>query len=234
MRVILFLLVWLALCPLAFAQNTSGVFGPTVSQDDHAVEYRAAVSLEDGTSWGQRFHYEKAFNDRLRPRIIIATEESGTSEFDLDFIRAELVWQITPDEHDYQAGMRFEGRIRDEGAEEVRANFINQWSLGNGWRARAIWLNTLQVADTTNDELQFSARLGLSRKMEQGFRIGAHGFFDLGDTSDFRVLNGVDSEVGPFISFDLTDQVEVYVGTLHGLTKGSTDNQLRFFIERAF
>ena len=218
----------------ALAQNTSGVFGPTVGEDDHAIEYRAAVILEDGNSWGQRIHYEKAINDRLRPRIIIATEESGSSEFDLDFIRAELVWQITPDEQDYQAGMRFEGRIRDEGAEEVRANFINQWSLGDGWRARAIWLNTLQVADTTKDELQFSARLGLSRKMEQGFRIGAHGFFDLGDTSDFRVLNGVDSEVGPFISFDLTDQVEVYIGSLHGLTKGSTDNQLRFFIERAF
>lgn len=217
------------------AQNTSGVFGPTVSANDHNFEYRVAADLDDGIQWAQRFHYERAISDNLRPRLIIATEETNGNEVELDFIRAELVWQITPDAQDYQAGMRFEGRVRTEGAEEVRANFINQWSLGDGWRARAIFLNTLQVADKSNDNLQFSTRLGFSKKLPSGVRAGVHGFFDLGDSGDFQVLTEqVDSELGPFVSFDILENTELYIGTLHGVTEASPDTQLRIFIERPF
>ena len=223
-----------ALATPALAQNTTGVFGPNVDPDDHSVEYRVAVTDEDGTPWGQRIHYQRSISDRLRPRLIVATRERGGRQVDLDFVRAELVWQTTPDDAKWSRGWRFEARMRDEGAEEVRANLINQWDLGDGWRARGILLNTLQVADRTNDNLQFSTRLGLSRKLDSGVRLGVHGYFDLGDTSDFRVLDGVESELGPFIGFSLTDSVGMYVGTLHGVSGDAADSQLRVFIDRSF
>lgn len=222
----------------AYAQNVTGVFSPTVDADDHAFEYRIAGVLDapgDDFLWAQRFHYERAISDNFRPRLVVATKETGSSEVKLDFIRAEAVWQLTTDDKSHQMGLRFEARYREEGPEEIRANFINQWALPNNWRARAILMNTLQVAQTTNNELQFQGRFELSRKLpEQGVRLGLHSYVELGDTGGLRAFKGDEAEIGPFVEFDLTDQVAVYVGTLHGLTKASDDNQLRIFIERAF
>jgi hypothetical protein len=223
---------------VASAQNTSGVFGPVVNADDHGIQYRAAAIIDGSTDdfeWGQRFHYEKAVSGSLRLRGILATRETNNSETDFDFARIEAVLQVTPDDQDYQSGVRFEGRLRGDGrADEVRANWINQWSLGDGWRARAIMMNTYQVAQRTNDELQFAGRFGLSRKLPAGLRLGVHSFIDFGDTGGIRVLNGNNAEAGPFVSFDLTDSVDVYIGTLHGLTKSSDDNQLRLFVGKSF
>ena len=240
MRLIAFiatLLIAAAALP-AHAQNVTGVFSPTVSADDHAFEYRAAGVLDapgDDFLWAQRFHYERAISDNFRPRIVVATEETNSSEVVLDFIRAEAVWQLTPDEKAHQMGMRFEARYREDGPEEIRANFINQWQLPNNYRARAILMNTLQVAQRTNSELQFQGRFEFSRKLpENGMRIGLHSYVELGDTSGIKIFDGDEAEIGPFIEFDLTDTTAVYIGSLHGLTASSDDNQLRIFIERAF
>lgn len=239
MRALLSVLVWFCLTSVAVAQNTSGVFGPVVNSDDHGIQYRVAAILDENSGddfdWGQRFHYEKAVGGSLRLRGILATRETTESEMDFDFARFEVVWQVTPDGKNYQSGMRFEARLRGDGrADEVRANWINQWSLGNGWRARAILMNTYQVAQRTNEELQFAGRFGLSRKMPNGIRLGVHSFVDFGDTSGLRVLNQNEADIGPFVSFDLTDSVDIYIGTLHGLTQSSDDNQLRLFVGKSF
>lgn len=239
MRVFLSLLLTFGLTSVAAANNTSGVFGPVVNIDDHGIQYRTAAIFDgsggDDFDWGQRFHYEKSVSGSLRLRGIIATRETASTEIDFDFARIEAVLQVTPDDQDYQSGVRFEGRLRGDGrADEVRVNWINQWSLGEGWRARAIMMNTYQVAQRTNDELQFAGRFGLSRKIPSGIRLGVHSFVDFGDTDGIRVLNGNDAEIGPFVSFDLTDSVDVYLGTLHGLTDSSDDNQLRLFVGKSF
>lgn len=222
----------------AQAQNVTGVFGPTVNEDDHNFEYRIAAALDqngDDALWAQRFHYERALSGSFRVRGVLATRETASSEMDYDYSRIEAVWQISPDEQAYQTGLRFEARHRGDGRpEEVRANWINQWSFDEGWRARAILMNTLQVAQRTNDELQFQGRFELSKKDPSGIRVGLHSYVDLGDTGDLRAFKGNEAEIGPFIEFDITDNTAIYLGTLHGLTKSSDDNQLRVFIERAF
>jgi hypothetical protein len=228
----------LAFASPTFAQNVTGVYSPTVSADDHAVEYRAAAVLDapgDNVRWAQRIHYQRAISDNFRPRIIVATEETADNEIELDFVRLEAVWQLTPDDRKHQMGLRFEGRVRKEGAEEIRANFINQWSLPNDFRARAILQNTLQVAQRTNNELQFQGRFELSKKIpERGWRLGLHSYVEFGDTSQLRAFKGDEAEIGPFIEFGVTDDVSIYLGTLHGLTRSSDDNQIRFFIDRSF
>lgn len=234
MRCIFAASLWFMFAVPALAQNTSGVFGPVVKADDHGVQYRAAIDFNDD-SWSQRFHYQKALNGNLRLRGIIATRETAASEMDFDFVRAEAVWQVTPDNSNYQSGFRFEGRIRGDGRpDEVRANWINQWSFPEGWRARAILMNTLQVADKTNDELNFSGRFGLSRRTKSGVRLGVHSFVDFGDTGHIRLFNGNTAEMGPFVSFNVTDKTDLYVGTLHGLTRDAADNQFRVFVGRSF
>ena len=234
----LFVFVSLLSAGPALAQNVTGVFGPTVNEDDHNFEYRIAAALDqdgDDARWAQRFHYERALSGSFRVRGVLATRETASSEMDYDYSRIEAVWQISPDEQAYQTGLRFEARHRGDGRpEEVRANWINQWSLDDGWRARAILMNTLQVAQRTNDELQFQGRFELSRQMPSGVRLGLHSYVDLGDTGDLRAFKGNEAEVGPFIEFDITDKTAIYIGSLHGLTRSSDDNQLRLFIERAF
>lgn len=238
----LLIALFFLLAPAAHAQNTTGVFGPTVSLDDHDLEYRAAfVDGRDGdVVWGQRLHYQKAVSESFRPRIILATRETSDGEVDFDFVRAEAVWQLTPDGQDYQSGARFEARVRGDGRPaELRANWANQWALGEGWRARAILLNTLQVSNRTNRELIFSGRFGVSRKVGElagldGVRLGVHAYVDGGDTGGVRLLKGNGAEMGPFISFDVTDSVGLYLGTLHGLTGGSDDRQFRMFLSKAF
>lgn len=240
MRIFSFLLATLlfGFSTPALAQNVTGVFGPTVGEDDHNFEYRAAAALDvagDDFKWAQRLHYERALTGNFRVRGILALRETASSNFDYDFARIEAVWQISPDDQAYQTGMRFEARTRGDGRpEEIRANWINQWALPDSWRARAIMMNTLQVAQRTNDELQFQGRFELSRKMENGIRLGAHSYVDFGDTGDFGPFNNNEAEIGPFVEFGVGDAVTVYLGTLHGLTDESDDNQVRIFFERAF
>lgn len=239
MRVLLSILIWFGLCQVAVAQNTSGVFGPVINADDHGIAYRVAAIIDtdkpDEFLWEQRFHYEKAVSGSLRLRGVVALRETNTSEADFDFARLEAVWQVTPDDQDYQSGFRFEARHRGDGRPgEIAAHWTNQWSLGAGWRARAVFLNNLQVTNTTNDALRFSGRFGLSRRAAGGVRMGAHSFIDFGDTNAVRVLNGNEAKVGPFVSFGLTDTVDVYLGTLHGLTSVSDDNQVRVFFGKIF
>lgn len=233
---ILWILVF-SLVPAAFAhaQNTSKVSGPVVDIDDRGLQYRLALIGGDEDEWSQRFQYRHAISDNFRSRFIVATRERDGKQVDFNYLRLEGHWQLTPDERPHQMGVRVEGRLRFKGAEEIRVNVLNQWSLGDGWRARAMLLNKLQVADRSNKELRFSTRLALSRKMEQGFRLGVHGFFDLGDTGGLNVLNDRStSEFGPFVSFNLLEKTDLYLGTLHGVSDASPDTQLRLILTQSF
>ncbi|WP_298912413.1 hypothetical protein [uncultured Algimonas sp.] len=233
------ILLFAGLASSASAQNLTGVFGPVVDADDHALEYRVGAILaagDDEAEWGQRLHYERALSGSFRLRGIIATRETPSREIDYDYARIEAVWQITPDERAYQTGMRFEARTRGDGRpEEIRANWLNQWALPDDWRIRAHLMNTLQVAQRTNDELQFQGRFELSRNLpDRGVRLGLHSYVDFGDTGKLRAFKGSEAEIGPFVEFGVGEDVTVYLGTLHGLTGSSDDNQLRLFVERSF
>jgi hypothetical protein len=65
----------LALSPNMFASNTSGVHGPGVKDSDKSMQLRIALPPGDGDDqddyWGYRLHYQQAFNDKVRGRIIL-------------------------------------------------------------------------------------------------------------------------------------------------------------------
>ncbi|MGJ8559540.1 MAG: hypothetical protein ACSHX3_04815 [Litorimonas sp.] len=79
-----------------------------------------------------------------------------------------------------------------------------------------------------------SGRFGLSVKIPSGIRLGVYSFVDFGDTSGLRVLNGNEAEAGSFVSFDLRDSADIYIGTLYGLTASSDDNQVCVFVGKSF
>lgn len=52
----------------AAATNTTGVFGPVVSEGHQAAEYRGGLG-PDSDAFGQRLHYERSLNDDLMRRV---------------------------------------------------------------------------------------------------------------------------------------------------------------------
>ena len=232
---------------LAAAQTTGGVFGPTVSLDDRQVQYRIAIADAPAGDalWNHRIHYQEPLSEDLRVRGVVGTRETPDSEVDFDFVQAELAWQYTPDGQPYQAGLRFDATVRgDDRPDGIALNWVNQWVWGEDprrkdWRARLLLLNFLQVADRTSDELAFQTRFEVSRAVGnvsgRPLRVGGEGFVNLGDTGGLDVLNRRSGAlVGPYATIGLGNEVSVFLGTLHGISGGATDDQVRLWLTKGF
>ena len=97
-----FILLLLA-APL-YAQNTGGVFPPTVSEGHKSWQYRWAVDPESAngdTAFAQRLHYQQAINDDFMWRIVGQVRKTDDSDFDPDFLQAELFWEFSEAGADY-------------------------------------------------------------------------------------------------------------------------------------
>lgn len=223
----------------AFAQSASGVPGATVKDGEKFLQYRIAIDLDDDktgdAAFVQRVMYRQALNDRFNIRGSIQTRQTGSSDFDFDYAQLELTWQITPEEQRYQTGLRLDVRTRaDDRPEQIGLNWAHQMAFDNGWRARAALNGVLQVSDRTADEVSFGGSAQVSRRLDNGVRLGVHGFSNLGDTGGVVLFKSKSTVAGPFIEFKLTDNVPVMIGTLHGVTNSARDDQIRLFIGRNF
>ena len=140
-----------ALTPAAFSQNTSGVFGPVIDEGESGWEYRATYD-PDTEGLTQRFHYQRALNGQLRWRGILQVRKTDDSDFDLDYLRGELVWQVTPDDQKYQSGFRFEARYRfNERPGAATVHWINQWKHFDSWTTRFILGATQEIGNDPED-----------------------------------------------------------------------------------
>ncbi len=251
-RTCLIAVALLALAAPAHAQFTGGVFPPTVNEGASQLEYRIAVD-PDGplgkTQVAQRLHYQASLSDKFQLRGVVATRtifeiEENTDGFDLetdtifdfDFVQAELTWQITPDDRKWQTGLRFDGRIKDNGPEQVGVNWTNQWSFDDGWQARAILLTSVRENESVFDDLGLSARGQLTKRIDSGQTLGLQLYSSLGTPSNFRPLsNSGSTAAGPFAVFPIGgDGVYVRTGALFGLSDGSRDTQLRLWLGKNF
>jgi len=229
------LLLWLLLMPmLAFGQNTSSVFGPVIDAGEQGWEYRASYD-DDSSDWNQRLHYQRAINGSLRWRIVGQVRETSSSNFDEDYLRGELVWQLTPDDRDYQTGLRFELRHRfDDRPNEVTVHWINQWKQVENWTFRAILGASRQFGDNDADGLLIETRFSAVTSLTNGPSLGIEAYSDYGSTTDWLDTEDQSHQVGPFAVWDLGNNWSLFTGGLFGLTDGSDDAQLRFRIGKDF
>lgn len=107
----------IALFPLAATANTSSVFSPEVTAGTQGLEYRSSYAGEDGSvesQFSQRLHFQHAFNDSHRLRIIAAGSRSGDDDISYNYTRLELQQQYLESEvHGWDAAMRYELQISD-------------------------------------------------------------------------------------------------------------------------
>jgi hypothetical protein len=224
----------LVVSPIAYAQNTSGVFGPVIDEGERGWEYRATYE-PDSEGLAQRFHYQQALNGELRWRAVAQVRKTDDSDVDLDYLRGEIVWQVTPDDQKYQSGFRFEGRYRfNDRPGDVTVHWANQWKHIDNWTMRFIVGATQQIGNDPADGLQIQTRASAMTSLSDGPKIGLELFSEYGSTSDWLDADEQEHEFGPVAVWKLNEDWNLYSGALFGLTDASADIQLRFRLSKGF
>ena len=227
-------LVLSAGAPAALAQNTSGVFGPVIDAGESGWEYRGSYDPDD-EDYNQRFHYQRAINGAMRWRLIGQLRSTSDSDFDPDYVRAELVWQMTPDDQKYQSGFRFEGRYRFEDRPgDVTVHWINQWKHFDEWTLRFLIGATRQVGNDPADGILIQTRSSATRSIANGPKLGVEWFGEYGSTSDWLATDEQDHQIGPVAIWDLGNDWNLYTGVLIGATEASADTNLRFRVSKEY
>ncbi|MDJ0920948.1 MAG: hypothetical protein QNI84_07455 [Henriciella sp.] len=218
----------------AKAQSTAGVFGPVVNEDDRGWEYRGAYDGES-EEYNQRLHYQQAINGDLRWRVVAQVRETDDSDFDPDYLRGELVWQVTPDAQKFQSGFRFEGRYRfDDRPGDVTVHWTNQWKHIDNWTLRFIVGVTQQISNDPEDGLLIQTRAGAYTSLENGPRLGVELYSEYGSTSDWLPVDEQEHTAGPFAVWKLSEDWSLYTGALFGITDVSPETNLRIRLTHAF
>jgi len=135
--------------PSAYSQNTGGVFGPEVTPNSRALEWRTSVAPgSDGRSdrVASRLHYQQTVTDDLRLRAVLqgADEPASTSDFDFDFLQLEAQWQFLEDEEDgWDSALRLDLQLAEGRADLLGLNG-RKWS----YEASLLFGVTNATADT--------------------------------------------------------------------------------------
>ncbi len=218
----------------AAAQNTGGVFGPAVNADDRAVQYRVTYD-PDSERAAQRIHYQQSIDGDLRPRLVVQGSSAPGDNFDIDFVQAELLWQLTPDDKDWQMALRFDGQVRTvDGRGLVGVNWVNQFDLGKGWQARFLVLSSVDIGNNARDGIFLQTRANVTKKLGGGLSGGVEMFNFYGTTGNLPDFNDQVHQIGPFVSVKAGQGWSLFGSALFGVTRGSPDSQLRLWVTKGF
>lgn len=231
-------IVWVLGCFLSFsahAQNTGGVFGPSVNDGHKSFQYRATIDPDNAqseTGFAQRLHYQQAINDDFMWRILGQTRKTSDSDTDFDFVQAELFWEFNATDT-YQTGVRFDLRIRDnDRPDQIGVNWIHQYQLQNNWSARFLVLGAAQVGSNANDGVSLQVRGNIAKKTAFG-GIGIEMFNNFGNSRDFGSFDEQMHTIGPFAELPLgKNGWSAFVGSLFGVSDAAADLELRFWLTK--
>lgn len=229
----------LALALPSAASNTSGVHGPGVKAEDRSMQLRLALSPgdEDGQqdNWAYRLHYQHAFNDEFRGRVILQYRDRGS--FQYEYIRAEMLYNFkkTVNDEIWSSGVRFDIRQRrSDNPELFAANWTNQWDLSNGIRIRGILIGAWEFgSDKAFSGTKIETRSSITTKLENGLTVGVEMFNDFGRLGNFGSFNDQGHQIGPMLGGSVGG-LKYQVRYLAGISDGSRDHNFGLRINKAF
>jgi len=220
--------------PLATAQNTGGIFPPTVNEGHKSAQYRVTYN-PDTEGLSQRVHYQQALNGNLMVRGLVSARKTADEDVDFDFIQAELFWELSDDDDAWKTGFRFDGRIRDDGRPGlIGIHWTNQFPISDNWNGRFVALSAFDVGDDARDGVFLQTRGNVFTKLEGGQTVGIELFNSYGSTDEFLDLDKQGHQVGPFASFPVAEDWGLFTGALFGLTEASADAEFRLWVSRGF
>ena len=224
--------------PISWAQNTGGIFPPTVNNGHKSLQYRVTIDPDNNagqTGVAQRLHYQQAIDSDFMWRVVGQVKKTASSDLDFDFVQAELFWQMTDDSAPVQSGLRFDARYRgDNRPEQFGLNWTNQFKLGNGWSARALALTAIQTGDNSADGVFLQTRGNIYRKIAGGQTIGMELYNNYGNSKNLGSFKTQGHTIGPFISTPLSEDISLYGGMQFGLSKAAPDTELRFWVTKNY
>lgn len=229
------LLLLMAMATPVAAQNTSGVYGPTVKPGDSSAEYRIGWDTE-AERWAQRAQYQRALTDNLRLRGVLQYRHGdGRDGVEFDNSQLQLLWQVTPSDQNWQSGFRFDVQIRGQGRpDRLRAHWANQLNLGNGWRARHVMLLVRETGDGRASGLGIQSRSAIGNKISDKLRLDLHHFATYGSTEDIVSFSQQSHQLGPQLSYSFDGGWKANFRGLFGLNDPSPDAQFRLVVGKSF
>ncbi|MEO1038960.1 MAG: transporter [Pseudomonadota bacterium] len=237
-----FLVLASAACLLAGgaqAQTVGGVFGPDVNETNRELEYRGGFAPEDGASRSNhRLHYQQALDDTWRLRGVIQYADPAGGDFEPVFFQLELLHQIVErTASGFSSALRYDVRFSegDDRSHQLGVNWTNQWLLDDGWRVRAILLFDHDVGDRARDGLFVETRVGVSKRLDSGLRLGVESFNAYGNTdAGFGRFDDQRHRVGPTLSGSFNAQWGFHLAALFGLSDAANDDDYQIRLTRRF
>ncbi len=217
----------------AHAQNLGGVFSPVVRAGTSAIQYRASLDPET-SALAQRVHVQRAFGDRRMWRLAASVRTTGASDVDLDQLRAELFWQLSPAGRAHQHGVRFDLVLRDDRRpQSLGLNWSHNYAISPDWSVRGILLTSLDFGENRSDGLGLQTRGQLVRKLSGARRAGLELYSAYGRTAGLARLREQRHQAGPFLVQPLDPAWSVRLDGLFGLTPASPGAEVRLRLTRS-
>ncbi|REJ71499.1 MAG: hypothetical protein DWQ28_01950 [Proteobacteria bacterium] len=214
--------------------NTAGVFPPVVQEGHRSLQYRVTLNPDTG-AFGTRLHYQESLNDDVMLRGIVHASESATGHSKVDFVQAELFWDLGEDTDRLRHGFRFDARARGRGEpSSVSVNYALQYSVSPQWQARLAVLNTRSFGGKANTDIQFQARSQLSYRASQAVSLNLEYYSQLGAIDDFNPWKNQKHQIGPSVTWRIANDWTLYGGFLSSMNNSSPDTVYRMWVTKAF
>ncbi|MBL6691413.1 MAG: hypothetical protein ISP91_13575 [Pseudomonadales bacterium] len=224
----------LALASAGAAANTSSVFSPDVDDGEREFEYRASYVPEDGaieSAFSHRLHYQHAFDDTWRIRLIGSQNRRGDNSLTYNYTRLELQQQYLEDEkHGWDAAVRYELQISDRSdrPDRVRLAWTAKWDINEDWQLRGNVLLGRQFGENAGSGALVETRSQITRKLGS-LRLGLEMFNDLNRTTDFGDWEEQGRQIGPVVKFR-AGNLSVFGSYLVGVSSSAEDENFRMLL----
>lgn len=217
---------------MAASANTTSVFSPEVKAGTQALEYRSSYVGEDGSvesQFSHRLHFQHAFNDTYRLRIIGQGARRGDDNVSYNYTRLELQQQyIESEEHGWDAALRYELQISDRSGrpDRFRIAWTGKRDITPEWQIRGNLMLGRQFGSNPASGVQVETRAQITRKIPIGGRLGLEMFNDMNETAEFGSFEDQEHQLGPVYK-NKFGKLNVLVSYLFGMSGKTDDTNFR-------
>lgn len=218
------------------AQNTGTVFSPDVTAGRQGADYRLAFD-PDGDRFAHRLHYQYAFSESWRLRIIGLQSAAAGSDLEFRYVRAEALWQFLEDEEaGWDSALRFEVQIAegDNLPHRWRIAWTSKINLTEQWQTRFILLTGTQFGPQGDSSLLLGARGQLAYRLNARVRLGLELYTDLNTIDDPGSFEEQEHQLGPLLSLRLADDWSGNLSAIFGISEAADDAVYRLQLVHRF
>ncbi|MEM7492903.1 MAG: hypothetical protein AAF296_05935 [Pseudomonadota bacterium] len=227
-----------------YAQSLTGNVGSAgVTNGERGVEAR--IGFDDDGNLGSRVHYDQSFTGWYQLRLIGSFSQPDGGNFDFRSFTIEnwLQWsEEASDNSGFNGGLRFAYGIASDSddTDEAEVRFTLTDKFGDGWEWRTNVIAEMEAGKGSQGGVDLETRFQISRAVDvtalqtDSWRLGVELFSEYGSSRDFDGLDDQAHQIGPVLKASWDNGVYIQTAVRAGLTDGSDDAMMKFFIGREF